>query len=211
VVASLFDDSAAKDNFDLQYSKLMPNVSLQGTLARTKDVSLPNETQKTAEILLALNVPIYQGGSEYAAIRQARQLQLQTRDNVDNARRTADQAVIAAWETYEATKATIDSTRSQVRSNEVALEGVQREAVVGSRTTLDVLNAEQTLLNSRVTLVQNLASLVMASYQVAQGVGRLSARDLNLNVPLYDETAYYKAVKNKWIGTGDYATGQPGR
>jgi outer membrane protein len=93
----------------------------------------------------------------------------------------------------------------------VALEGVQREAVVGSRTTLDVLNAEQLLLNSRVTLVQNLANFVIASYQVAQGVGRLSARDLNLQVPLYDETAYYKAVKDKWFGTGDYATDQPGR
>jgi len=59
--------------------------------------------------------------------------------------------------------------------------------------------------------VQNLASFVTASYQVAQSVGRLTARDLNLQVPLYDETAYYKAVRNRWIGTGDYATDQPAR
>jgi outer membrane protein len=98
-----------------------------------------------------------------------------------------------------------------VRANEVALEGVQREAIVGSRTTLDVLNAEQALLSARVQLVQQLASFVTASYQVAQSVGRLTARDLNLQVPLYDETAYYKAVRNRWIGTGDYATDQPGR
>ena len=82
---------------------------------------------------------------------------------------------------------------------------------MGSRTTLDVLNAEQTLLNSRTTLVQNLSNLVTASYQVTSAVGRLTARDLNLQVPLYDETAYYQAVRNRWIGTGDYATGQPGR
>jgi outer membrane protein len=82
---------------------------------------------------------------------------------------------------------------------------------VGSRTTLDVLNAEQLLLNTRVTLVQNLANLVTASYGVASGVGRLTARDLALPVPLYDETAYYNAVRNRWIGTGDYATSQPGR
>jgi outer membrane protein len=211
VVAAKFDDAAAKDNFDLQYSKLMPNLSLQGQLSRAEDATQPNVTQKTAQILIALTAPIYQGGSEYAAIRQARQLEQQSRTKVEDARRAALQAVVSAWETYGAAKATIDSTRSQVRSNEVALEGVQREAVVGSRTTLDVLNAEQTLLNSRVTLVQNLASLVTASYQVAAGVGRLNARDLNLQVPLYDETAYYKAVKNKWFGTGDYATDQPGR
>jgi len=103
------------------------------------------------------------------------------------------------------------STRSQIRANEVALEGVEREAIVGSRTTLDVLNAEQALLTSRVTLVQNLAQLVTASYQVAAAIGRLTARDLHLPVPLYDETAYYNAVKDKWVGLGDYATSQPGR
>jgi outer membrane protein len=119
--------------------------------------------------------------------------------------------VTSAWQTYVAARATIDSTHEQIRSNEIALEGVQREAIVGSRTTLDVLNAEQTLLISRVTLVQNLASLITASYQVASAVGRLTARDLALSVPLYDDTAYYKAVKDKLIGTGDYATDQPGR
>ena len=88
---------------------------------------------------------------------------------------------------------------------------MQREAIVGSRTTLDVLNAQQTLLTSRTNLVQNLAQLVNASYAVAAAVGRLTARDLHLPVPLYDETAYYQAVKDKWVGLGDYATDQPAR
>jgi outer membrane protein len=117
----------------------------------------------------------------------------------------------SAWESYQAAKSTIDSTRTQIRADQIALEGTQREAIVGSRTTLDVLNAEQVLLNARTTLISNLASLVTASYQVAGAVGRLTARDLNLQVPYYDETAYYKAVRDRWIGTGDYATGQPGR
>jgi outer membrane protein len=156
-------------------------------------------------------MPLYQGGAEYAAIRQARQQQQQTRKLIDDARRTAVQQVIGAWETYSSAKSTIDSTRAQIRSNQIALEGVQREAIVGSRTTLDVLNAEQLLLNSRVILVQNLANLVNASYAVASAVGRLTARDLTLPVPLYDETAYYAAVHDRWIGTGDYAINQPGR
>jgi outer membrane protein len=67
------------------------------------------------------------------------------------------------------------------------------------------------LLNSRVALVQNLAQIVSDSYQVAAAIGRLSARDLHLPVPLYDETAYFNAVKDKWVGLGDYATDQPGR
>jgi outer membrane protein len=211
VITALFNDAAAKDNFDLQYSKLMPTLSLQGSLSRAEDAQSKNVTINAAQVLVALTAPIYQGGAEYASIRQARQQQEQTRRQIADARRTAVQQASSSWQTYIAAKATIDSTRQQIRSNEIALEGVQREAIVGSRTTLDVLNAEQTLLNSRVTLVQNLSSLITASYQVASAIGRLTARDLNLNVPLYDDTAYYKAVKNKWIGTGDYATGQPGR
>ena len=74
-----------------------------------------------------------------------------------------------------------------------------------------MLNAQQALLNSRTTLVQNLAQVVTASYAVAAAVGRLTARDLHLPVPLYDDTAYYNAVKDKWVGLGDYAKDQPGR
>ena len=121
------------------------------------------------------------------------------------------QNTVQAWETLAAQKASADSNREAIRANQIALEGVEREAIVGSRTTLDVLNAQQALLNSQVTLVQNLAQLVTASYQVASAVGRLTAHDLHLPVPLYDDTAYYNAVKNKWAGLGDYATNQPGR
>ena len=211
VVAALFDDAAARDNFDVQYSKLMPNLALQGLLVRGKDVQQRFITQRSAEGLVTLSVPIYQGGIEYAAIRQARQQEQQARNKVDDARRTAVQLANSGWETYFAAKASIDSTRSQIRANEVALEGVEREAIVGSRTTLDVLNAEQALLQSRTSLVQALANFVNASYTVAGAVGRLTARDLGLAVPLYDDTAYYRAVRNRWIGTGDYATDQPGR
>jgi outer membrane protein len=211
VVAALFSEAAQKDNFDLQYSALMPNLSLQAQGFRNENVTESNLRQTGGTFLANISVPLFQGGSEYAAIRQARQLEQQARKQVDDARRTAVQALVSAWETYQAAKATISSARAQIRSNEIALEGVQREAIVGSRTTLDVLNAEQALLQSRTLLVQNLASFVNASYGVAAGVGRLTARDLKLNVPLYDETAYFEAVKNKWIGTGDYATDQPGR
>ena len=213
VVAALFDDAAAKDNFDLQYSKLMPNLSLQGQLSHTKDTNLTRTSQQTAQIAVALTVPVFQGGIEYAAIRQARQAELQTRNNIDNARRAAVQQAASAWDTFTAAKASVESTRQQIRADQIALEGVQREAIVGSRTTLDVLNAQQELLNSRTTLVQSLANLVNARMPVMAAAveSRLTARDLGLQVPLYDETAYYNAVKNRWMGTGDYATDQPAR
>jgi outer membrane protein len=211
VVSAMFTDAAARDNFDVQYARLMPNLNLQGSVSRNEDVQTKDITTKVGQILVVLSVPLYQGGGEYAAIRQARQDQQRTRQQVDDARRQAIQQVTEAWNRYVAARATIESTRQQIRSNEIALEGVQREAIVGSRTTLDVLNEEQRLLTSRVTLVRNLGSLITASYGVASAGGRLTARDLNLSVPLYDETAYYKAVRNRLIGTGDQATNQPGR
>jgi outer membrane protein len=211
VVAALFTEAAAKDAFDVAYAALMPNLSLQGQAFRMENTTQAGEIEQGGQVLANLTVPIYQGGQEYAAIRQARQTEQQARKQVDDQRRQAVQAATSAWETYAAAKATIDSDKSAIHANEIALEGVQREAIVGSRTTLDVLNAEQALLASRVTLVQTLASFVTASYQVAVAVGRLTARDLDLHVPLYDETAYFNAVHNRWIGTGDYATDQPGR
>jgi len=211
VVGALFNDAAARDAVDVAFAQLMPQVSFIGQAFENKNTTLPRSETNGYQAVVQLTVPVYQGGSEYAAVRQARQTAQQTTQQVDDARRAAVQNAVQAWESYAAAKAAAASTREAIRANEIALEGVEREAIVGSRTTLDVLNAQQTLLNSRVTLVQNLARLVAASYQVAAAVGRLSARDLHLPVPLYDETAYFNAVKDRWAGLSDYATQQPGR
>ena len=211
VVAALFTDAEAKDTFDLAYSQLMPNVNLQASAFYDHDVAQRFLREQGGTVLANVSIPIYQGGSEYAAIRQARQQEQQTHDQVDDARRTAVQQAVSAWETYTASKGTITSDQAAIQANQIALEGIEREALVGSRTTLDVLTAQETLLQSRVALVQTLANYVNASYDVAAAVGRLTARDLNLPVPLYDDTAYYNAVKDRWIGTGDFATDQPGR
>jgi outer membrane protein len=211
VVAALFNDAGAKDAVDVAFSALMPQVSLQGQLFDSRNATFANSTSNGFQVVASVSVPLYQGGAEYSAIRQARQTQQQTSKLVDDARRTAVQASVQAWETLIAARAAAVSTRQAITANQVALDGVEREAIVGSRTTLDVLNAQQALLNSETTLVQNLASVVTASYTVAQAVGRLTARDLALPVPLYDETAYYNAVRNKWAGVGDAAVTQPAR
>ena len=211
VIQALFNNSAAKDAVDVAFSNLMPQVSAQGLAFRDDNQTINHVRSIGAQATLNVSVPIYQGGSEYAAVRQARQNQQQAEKAVDDARRQALQQATGAYETYVAAKATIGSTQAQIRSNQIALDGVEREAIVGSRTTLDVLNAQQALLQSQTTLIQNLSALVTASYGVASAIGRLTARDLGLNVPLYDETAYYNAVRDRLWGTGDYATSQPAR
>ena len=211
VIAALFENAASRDAIDVAFSQLMPQLSVQALAARNDNASIASQRTIGGQVVLNASIPLYQGGAEYSRVRQARQTEQQARKAVDDTRRQAIQQATQAWETLVAARSTIESTRAQIRANQIALEGVQREAIVGSRTTLDVLNAEQALLNSRVTLVQNLSNLVTASYSVAAAIGRLTARDLNLNVALYDETAYYNAVRQRLFGTGDYATNQPGR
>jgi len=211
VIAALFADAAARDAFDVAYSALLPQLSLQGQAFRYGNPNGPQELETGVQATLNLTVPIYQGGAEYAAVRQARQSELQARHQLEDQRRQAVQQVTAAWTQVEAARAAIVSGRAAVRASQVAVEGLEREALVGSATTLDVLTAVQNLLNAQTALVQSLAQLITASYQVTAAVGRLSALDLNLQVQLYDEKAYYNAVHDLWIGTGDFATDQPGR
>jgi outer membrane protein len=211
VISAQFNDTAAKDAIDVAFAALLPQLSLQGQTFQQNNAGARNTATNGYQVVAQLSVPIYQGGSEYSAVRQARQAEQQTQRLIDDAKRTAVQNAVQAWDTLVSAKAAADSTRAQIRANEIALEGVEREAIVGSRTTLDVLNATQLLLTSRTTLVQNLAQVIIASYGVAAAIGRLTARDMHLPVPLYDETAYYQAVKDKWGGLGDYATNQPGR
>jgi len=206
VVAALFSAASARDNIDIQASALMPQVSGTAQAFRQDNTILPHSRQNGGQVTLNLSAPIFQGGAEYAAIRQARQLAQQNLTQVDEARRSAAQAAAQAWETLRSARAAVDSVRSQIRAAEIALDGVQREAIVGSRTTLDVLNAEQELLNARTSLVNALAQVVTASYALAGAVGRLTAQDLGLAVELYDMTAYYTAVRNRWVGLGDYST-----
>ena len=211
LIYTMFDAAASKDAVDQAFSAILPTLSAVGQGFRQDNSTFNNSRTIGAQATLNLTVPIYQGGAEYAAVRQARQTEQQSRKTVDDTRRQVIQAALSSWETLVAARSTIESTRAAIRANTIALEGTQREAVVGSRTTLDVLNAEQTLLQSRSQLIQNLASLITSSYGVASAIGRLTAKDLNLNVPLYDDTAYYTAVHDRLFGTGDYELSQPGR
>jgi outer membrane protein len=202
VIAARFNDAAAQNAVEVAFAALLPQASLQAQIFQSNNSSLASNQINGYTALLNLSVPLYQGGSEYSAVRQARETEQQQSQLIPDAQRTAVQEAVNAWETLIAARAAAASTRTAVTANQIALVGVEREHLVGTRTTLDVLNAQQTLLNSQVTLVQNLASLVTASYGVAMAIGRLTARDLKLPVPLYDDTGYYNRVKNKWVGIG---------
>ncbi|HJS85150.1 MAG TPA: TolC family outer membrane protein [Acetobacteraceae bacterium] len=200
VIAALFNLAAARDAVDVAFANLLPQLSLQGQAFHQSNQLIRGLDANGYQVTANLSVPLYQGGAEYSAVRAAKQTATQQERAVADARRTAVQNAVQAWQTLEAALAAADSSRAAVAANEIAVQGEQRQALVGTATTLDVLVQTQTLLNARLTLVQNLANIVTASYAVASAIGRLTARDLGLPVVFYDDTAYYNAVKNKWFG-----------
>ncbi len=149
-----------------------------------------------------MTVPLYEAGSVYAQTRAAKQTVSQRRDLLDDARRVAIQLATRDWETIQSGRAQVQSLQSTIRAAEIALEGVRQEAQVGSRTVLDVLNAEQELFTDRVNLVQAQHDLAVAEFDLAQQVGHLTAEELKLPVQPYDPKRHYDEVRNKWIGFG---------
>ena len=147
-----------------------------------------------------LTVPIYQGGGEYSAIRQSKETLGQQRLNLDVNRDQARATVVQSWGQLDAAKAQIEATTAQVNAAEIALNGVREEARVGQRTTLDVLNAQQELVNARVALVTAQHDRVVASYTLLAAVGALSMPKLGLNVLIYDPMVHYQQVRDAWVG-----------
>lgn len=147
-----------------------------------------------------LTVPIYSAGADYASIRQARQNENKAKIVWDKTVQDVRAGVISAWEYYTASKAQLSSIETQIKASKMALDGVIREAKVGSRTVLDVLDAEQEHLNNQVSLVRTHRDAIVSGYALLAAIGRLNPTDLGLSVKPYDSTEYYEDVKNKWIG-----------
>ncbi len=181
---------------------LYPTLSVNGALNRQLDSQgLTGQKLFSASVSGQLNVPIYQGGSEYATIRQAKEQLGQARLAADLARDQVRALVVTNWSQLETARAQLISGQAAVTAAEIALNGIREEAKVGQRTTFDVLTAQQTLLNTRVVLVTAQRDRVVASYAVLAAMGHLSASRLNLTAQLYDPTVHLDQVKNKLIGT----------
>ncbi len=179
---------------------LYPVVTVQASAQQNYDTSVNSSRQFTGAVIGQISVPIYQGGTEYSQIRQAKETVSQQRLNLAQNRDQARANVVQAWAQLEAAKAQIEATRAQVAAAEIALNGVREEARVGQRTTLDVLNAQQELVNARVALVTAQRDRVVASYTLLSAVGRLSIPVLGLQVPLYDPMVHYQQVRDAWTG-----------
>jgi outer membrane protein len=184
--------------------ELLPTVSVSGELRRDESFYTSAGSgvdANVASITGRVTIPLYQGGAVSARVRQAKELYGQNKIEIDLARDQVRAAVVTAWAQVDAAVGAIAAANQGIEAAGIALTGVQEEQRVGQRTTLDVLDAQQELLNVRETLILARRGLVVASFALLSAMGRLTAETLNLPTPVYDPSEHYTAVQDRWRGT----------
>jgi outer membrane protein len=197
---------AAGFDIDVARSERLPTISTfangtganyLGTAGRQFAPGAAN-TQTSLGVGLSAGIPIYQGGLVGARVRQSQAIQSQLLEQGVEIERSVVAQTRAAFSSYQAAQQAIESNRVAVSANTLALEGTRAEQTVGTRNVLDVLNAEQELLNSQVLLVTANRDAYVAGFQLLNAMGKAEAEDLNLDGgPLYDPIANYNRVSHR--------------
>ncbi|MBO7556733.1 MAG: TolC family outer membrane protein [Alphaproteobacteria bacterium] len=187
------------------YGALSPQLSAVGSAAKNRNnpKHYGDPTSNVDEYSWGLNatIPLYDAGEDRARIRKSKYAKWQAQEGVLSARRAAVSSITSSWEAMTSYDAKIKALEEQVDANKIALNGVKKEEALGNRTVLDVLDAYQTLLNSQVDVVKARRQYYLSAMQVMQAMGKLTAKNMKLNVDLYDAKQHYKDTRNKWLST----------
>ena len=202
VLAAGFDVDVASTSIRVAESSLMPTIALQGSASRSKqsDSTLGTFGTDQASITGLLTQPIYDGGLAASQTRQAKEIAAQSRLVLDQVRNQARTAAVGAWVANEGAKVAVSASEAEVRAATVALQGVQKEAAGGQRTTVDVLNSQQDLILARARLIGAQRDRIIASYTLLSAIGRLDVKTLSLNTPDYLPEVHYHQVRDAWHG-----------
>jgi TolC family type I secretion outer membrane protein len=201
ILAADFVEEAARHDIRIAEGDLLPEVRLRGSVEREYDSSAFNDRLDTASIRAEVSIPLYEAGFTHSVVRESKLRAAQRRLEASQTRLEVAEGVTRGWEQFVTAEAQIAAFNEAVRAAEIALDGLQREALVGSRTVLDVLDGEQELFEARVDLVRAQRDLVVATYTLQGAVGRLTAQALGLPVEPFDVENHYDRVRDAWWGT----------
>lgn len=200
VTAAMYGIDVSFLTVKINEGALLPTVTLQAATQKSWQQTIIQTKQFTASATAQATVPVYQGGAEYSLIRQSKETLEQQRLILEQVRDQARADLVTAWGQLAAGKAQVAAAQSQVAASELAYLGTTKEAQVGQRTVIDILNAQQTLVNARVALVTAQHDRVVASYAVLNAIGRLSPEVLHLPTMTYDPSVHYQQVRDNWVG-----------
>ena len=177
---------------------LFPTVSLDGSIGRNKaEQGEIDTTTENAEWGVNLSIPLYAGGATRAKIRQSKYQKWQAQEGVLEAKRAVKASVLSAWEYMKSNESQLKAIEAQIEANTIALEGVQKEEALGNRTILDVLDSYQELLNSNDVKARR--TYYVSAMNLLASMGKMTAKELKLDVELYDAQKYYEETKGKWL------------
>lgn len=202
ILAAAYVEEASNYNIEVVKGDLLPSASLDASASFNDNPRVGTSRSESARIEGVLTIPLYEAGRVYSSVREAKHVASQRRLEVIQAGRSVRESVSISWNNLAAAREIIRSAKEQVSAAQLALDGVRQEYFVGSRTTLDVLDAETEVVNARISLVSAERDQIVAAYQILGSIGRLTARDLSLPVEYYDADENYLNVRGKWFGTG---------
>lgn len=188
------NEAAAKQQVRIARADLLPQVSVVGRMARDIDTQAPGVTVESQSAAAQVSIPLFEGGFARSRTRQARIGVQRAKAQTEEVRRSVVSQTTSAWNDYAAAQRVIEATREQVRANQLAFEGVEQEQQVGLRTTLDVLDAQQELLDSQLAVVRAERDAYVAAHALLLAIGKLDAGSLGINAPLYDPEDHRNAV-----------------
>lgn len=196
IVAALHAVDVAELQVKVVQGELAPSINVVGRAGQAYDTEIRGDRAFTASLLGQLSIPIYEGGETYARVRQEKERVGQRRIQAESTRDLVREGAVTTWGALDAAKSNVRAAQVQIEASEVALRGVREEARAGQRTTLDVLNQQQELLNARSNLIIAQRDRVVAAYSVAQAVGRLNADTLGLRAQRYRAKEHFDQVKD---------------
>jgi len=205
IVSASFTADAAVNAVGVAEGGLQPTVSLQASYLTERQQTSSQSLYRQALVEGVVTVPLYEAGNTWSKIRAAKSTAGENRIQVEQQRQAVRATAVSNWQSFVAAQAQVMSYKAQVEASKVALEGVRREQQVGSRTVLDVLTAEQTLLTAQVSLAGALHDEHVASFQVLASVGHLTASNLGLSVKIYNPEEHYNTVRDTFYGSSDAA------
>jgi outer membrane protein len=194
----------AKEQVDLNAGSLLPEVDLVGNTQRQWDQStfIPGR-QDTSQILVQISMPLYKSGADYSRTRAAQQKVTEQRMRLEEARHQAFEDASSGWQNLLTSRSALEADLAEKDAADMALANVREEAKVGTRTTLDVLNAEQELIDAKAGILQTEHDTALAILQIRSATGTLTAEAMKLPVTIYDPERNYQKVRGQWIGFSD--------
>jgi len=208
LVTAKFEELSAIERVAEVQGELLPSVNIVGQASHSQDTGGGSNESTSLTLEAQVTIPLYQAGAVSARVRAAKEEANRRRILVESSRRSVVDTSARAYEAWTTAVARATSLAAEVESARIALEGVEQEATVGARTVLDVLDAEQELLDAQVGLVRAERDAFVASYQLLVALGRLTAASLTLPVDVYDYDRHFVEVEDRFHGT-DVSGQQP--